>query len=81
MGASPLRGRTFPDPMSHGVKGSRRNIARNKHSVSGEVHGNFVACLFTRPGFEPSIVIPVPWLLSVKWRRRYRLRPNRGRAP
>jgi len=36
--------------------------ALNKSSVSGEVHGNFVASLQPRPGFEPSTVIPVPWL-------------------
>ena len=49
------------------VNFSRGNRAPN-NSVSGEVHGNFVACLLPRPGFEPPTVIPVPWLRSQVWR-------------
>jgi hypothetical protein len=51
MGASPLRGRTFPDLVF--VVCPRAQAARGKSSVSGEVHGNFVACLFLGRGSSP----------------------------
>ena len=51
-----------------------RDERANQDSVSGEVHGNFVACPLLRPGFEPSTVIPVPWLQCKVWRGRRRPR-------
>ena len=74
MGASPLRGRTFPDHCSsHVVNLRARNVAYDKVQSVVKFTATSWRVLF-RPGFEPSTVIPVPWLQCKVWRGRLRPR-------
>ncbi len=61
-GVSPLRGRTFPDPFVRSCKTRGANVPRKPKFSQWRASRQLRGVPVTRPGFEPSPVIKIPWL-------------------
>ena len=61
-GASPLRGRTFPDRFVRNCKTRGANVSRKPKFSQWRASRQLRGVPVTRPGFEPSPVIKIPWL-------------------